>query len=149
MESLPILPMVDVMDMMVDGVTVLQRREIARAGWRDWRIKYWVRGGDNRPSSGGGGGGGVNHGVQGVAVHLGSDSGGGVLRRRRDQGWQFRRQGGVPPAEIDTAVITTQRARGTGRVWVANVVTLAVRGVVTFTVRPRRDVGTLIGPAEG
>ena len=36
-ESLPILPMVDVMDMMVDGVTVRQGREVARAGWRDWR----------------------------------------------------------------------------------------------------------------
>ena len=90
----------------------------------------------------------MDHGLQGVAVHLGSDSGGGVLRRR-DQGWQFRRQGGVPPAEIDTAVITTQRARGTGRVWVANVVTLAGRGVVTLTVRSGGDVGTLLRPQEG
>ena len=93
----------------------------------------------------------MDHGLQGVAVHLGPGGGGGgaVLGGGRCQGGKFGREIGVPPAEIDTAVIATHRAGGAGRVRVANVVTLAVRGVVTLAVRPGGDVGTLLGSQEG
>ena len=93
----------------------------------------------------------MDHGLQGVAVHLGPGGGGGgaVLGGGRGQGGQSRGEVWVAPAEVDAAVVATDGARGTGRVRVANIGALAGRGVVALAVRPGGDVGTLVRSQEG
>ena len=53
------------------------------------------------------------------------------------------------PAEVDAAVVAAEGARGTGRVRVADGLTLAGRGVVALAVGPGGDVGTLVRVEEG